>query len=252
MSAKRMSYIAMVVAACLGAIALGGLTWADASPHARIADVPGASGEKQVAHCFKFDPGDPQVCTELLKGPRGKRGRHGRKGPRGRVGKIGHTGATGATGPIGPTGPIGVTGDTGDTGATGATGATGIQGAPGATVVESGTRISVTAPPQGEAQGTELTPSVARCTLTADPEAYGGGVQIQKSGTENGGDVVTEQNHILGTFDNGTSLVDAIPSGSVAGTVSSTPANAYESQAVVSQLAGGDAVTVQAYVVCGP
>jgi hypothetical protein len=251
MSVKRMSYVAMVVAACLGAVALGGLTWADASPKARIADEPGA-GEKQVAHCFKFDAGDPEVCTEMLKGRRGKRGRTGRKGPKGHVGRVGHAGATGATGPIGPTGPIGVTGVTGATGRTGATGATGIQGAPGATVVDAGTRISVTAPPQGEAQGTELTPSVARCTLIADPEAYGGGVQIQKSGTENGGDVVTEQNHIVGTYDNGTGFVDPIPSGSVAGTVSTTPANAYESQAVVSQLAGGDSVTVQAYVVCGP
>jgi hypothetical protein len=225
---------------------------ADASTNARIADVPGSAGENQVVHCFKFDAGDPQVCTELLKGPRGKRGRTGKKGRKGHTGRIGHTGATGATGPIGPTGPIGVTGATGATGATGSTGATGIQGAPGATVVEAGTHITVTAPLQGEAQGTELTPSVARCTTVADPEAYGGGVQIQKSGTESGGDVVTEQNHFLGTFDSGTGFVDVIPPGTTAGTVSTTPANAYESQAVVSQLAGGDSVTVQAYVICGP
>ena len=51
--------------------------------------------------------------------------------------------------------------------------------------------MSVTAPVQGEQQGTELTPSVAQCTDVNDPEAYGGGVQIQKSGTEEGGDVVT-------------------------------------------------------------
>ncbi|MGH7922171.1 MAG: hypothetical protein ACREQM_19865, partial [Candidatus Dormibacteraceae bacterium] len=84
------------------------------------------------------------------------------------------------------------------------------------------------------------------------PEAYGGGVQIQKSGTESGGDVVTIQNHYLGTYDSGTGLVDALPAGTTPNTVSTIAADAYEGQAVVTELAGGDTVTEQAFVVCGP
>jgi hypothetical protein len=249
MTVKRMSQVAIVVAACTVTVALTGLPWADASPRVHTADVQGTSGEIQVAHCFKFDTGDPQVCTELLKGPRGSRGRTGKTGPKGHTGHIGRTGPTGAAGPIGPTGPIGATGAVG---ATGATGAQGIQGAPGNTVVVAGTLITETAPPAGDSQGKELTPSVAQCTDPADPEAYGGGMQLQKSGTESLGDVVTEQDHFLGTYDAGTGLVDPIPVGSTPGTVSSVAANAYQAQAVVSQLTGGDTVTVQAYVVCGP
>jgi hypothetical protein len=252
MSIKRVSYVAMVVAACLGTVALTGLPWAEANPRAQIADVATVNGEKVVAHCFKFDPGDPGVCTELLKGPRGSRGRTGKTGPRGHTGHVGHIGLTGPIGLTGATGPIGPTGPIGLTGATGPIGATGIQGAPGATVVVDGTLVSVTAPPQGEAQGTELTPSVAQCTDVNDPEAYGGGVLIQPTGTEQGGDVVAEQNHFLGTYVSSTQ-VNPIPApSSAAGTASTTPANAYEAQAVVSQLSGGDTVTVQAYVICGP
>jgi hypothetical protein len=46
--------------------------------------------------------------------------------------------------------------------------------------------------------------------------------------------------------------VNVLPTNSTPGTVSSLPANAYQGQAVVTELAGGDTVTMQSYVVCGP
>jgi hypothetical protein len=76
-------------------------------------------------------------------------------------------------------------------------------------------------------------------------------VQITKTGTEATGDVVTVEQHFLGTYVNSTS-VTAIPAGATAGTISTTPANAYEGQAVVTELAVGDTATIQAFVVCGP
>jgi hypothetical protein len=95
---------------------------------------------------------------------------------------------------------------------------------------------------------------------STDPEAYGGGATIQKTGTEATGDVVTLEQHYIGTL-NGGGTVDPTPAlGSAAGTVyqpSTTapvvpPPNAYEAQAVVTELAVGDTATVQAFVVCGP
>jgi hypothetical protein len=130
----------------------------------------------------------------------------------------------------------------------------------GTQVQETGAQ-ALAASPITQGEGAEITPSVAKCpppTQPANPqnqptpEAYGGGVQIQKTGTEATGDVVTVDQHFLGTFNSGTGLVDAIPTGSVAGTISTTSANAYEGQAVVTELAVGDTVTVQAFVVCGP
>jgi hypothetical protein len=118
--------------------------------------------------------------------------------------------------------------------------------------VVAGTKVTEMAPPAGDPIGKELAPTVAQCTDPADPEAYGGGVQIQKSGTEEGGDVVTVDQHFLGRFDSGTGLVDALPAGTAPGTVSTQPANAYEAEAVVTELAGGDTATVQSFVVCGP
>ncbi len=252
MNVKRIAYVAAVLAACLATVALTGLPWAEASPRAGIADVAGSAGEKIVAHCFKFDAGDPGICVEVLKGVRGKTGKTGKTGAKGKTGPIGHIGLTGPIGPTGPIGITGVTGATGLTGATGATGATGIQGAPGATVVVDGTIVSVTAPQTGEPQGTELTPSVAQCTDINDPEAYGGGVVIQPTGTEQSSDVVAEQNHFLGTFVSSTQVNPLPAPSSAPGTVSTISANAYEAQAVVGQLAAGDTVTVQAYVLCGP
>jgi hypothetical protein len=89
-----------------------------------------------------------------------------------------------------------------------------------------------------------------------DPEAYGGGVQIQKTGTEATGDVVTLEQHYAGTYVPASGMtpasVNPLPAGTSAGTISTTPANAYNGQAVVTELAVGDSVTVQAFVVCGP
>jgi hypothetical protein len=215
------------------------MPWADASQ--RAADTGGETSEH--LQCVTFDFMEQTVCGILRQGPRGLQGRRGKTGQQG---KIGPTGPTGPTGPIGATGPIGPTGPTGDTGPQG------IQGAPGHTVIVSGTVTQETAPVGGDAQGTVLTPSVARCPAGPDPEAYGGGVQIQKSGTESGGDVVTIGQHILGTYNSGTSLVDPLPAGTTPGTVSTTAADAYQGSAVVTELAGGDTVMVQAYVVCGP
>jgi hypothetical protein len=124
--------------------------------------------------------------------------------------------------------------------------------------VVAGTKVVQQAPVGGVPEGTELPATVARCTDPADPEAYGGGVQILKNGTESAGDVVTVDQHFLGTYNSGTGLVDALPAGTTPGTVSTQAANAYEAQAVVTELAGGttptngDSVTVQSYVVCGP
>jgi hypothetical protein len=77
-------------------------------------------------------------------------------------------------------------------------------------------------------------------------------VQIQKSGSEVGGDVVTLDQHYLGTYNSGTGYVDALPAGTTPGTVSTQGADAYQGQSVVTYLAAGDTVTVQSYVICGP
>jgi len=251
MTLKLLSRVVALGGACAVAVAVSGLPWADASPRARFAEVESANGEKQVAHCFHFDAGDPQVCTVLLKGARGPQGRNGKRGPKGHTGR---TGATGPTGLTGATGPTGLQGATGPTGPVGPQGIQGIQGAPGHTVVVAGTLVTKVAVVTGEPQGEELTPSVAVCPASGTPEAYGGGVQIQKSGTESGGDVVTIEQHMLGTYTGTfpTGTFSVLPAGTTPGTVSTVAANAYQGQAVVSQLAGGDTVTVQAYVVCGP
>ena len=229
----------MLAGACLAAVALSGLPFADARPAARTA----SELSEAHPHCFTFDFGEGPVCTVVFHGPRGPRGARGRTGATGKTGPIGQTGAQGAQGPVGATGPVGPQG---------AQGPQGVQGSPGHTVVVAGTLTTVTAPPGGTPEGTQLTPSVARCTAPADPEAYGGGVQIQKSGATSGGDVVTLGQHFLGTYDSGTGLVDALPAGTTPGTVSTVAANAYEGQAVVTQLSQGDTVTVQSFVVCGP
>lgn len=244
MKFTRLTRIAALGAVCAGAMALNGLPWADASsPPARLAAV--ADPGKPLVKCLKFDAEDQLVCGIMRRGVRGPRGY---KGFTGRTGAVGPQGATGPQGPQGAQGPVGPVGPVGPQGPQGIQG---IQGTPGHTVVVAGTRITETAPPGGDPQGTELTPSVAQCTVAADPEAYGGGVQIQKSGTEVGGDVVTLQQHFLGTYVSATE-VDALPGGTTPGAVSTQPANAYEGQAVVTYLAQDDTVTVQSYVICGP
>ena len=247
MSLKRVWRVGAVGAVCATAGALVGLPWADASSSS-VARSAAVDPGKPLVKCVHFDLADQPVCGILRRGARGPRGLRGRTGPRGLVGPAG---ATGSQGPQGPVGATGATGATGAVGPQGPQGPQGVQGAPGHTVVVAGTLVTATAPAAGDAPGTQLTPSVAQCTDAADPEAYGGGVQIQKSGTESGGDVVTIDNHFLGTYVNSTT-VSALPAGSTPGTVSTTAANAYEGQAVVTDLAGGDTVTVQAFVVCGP
>jgi hypothetical protein len=243
---KRLTRFAALGVACLAATALTGLPWADAS--STTARTAATDVGKPLVKCLKFDFDDQQVCGILRQGPRGPRGPKGKTGATGATGPIGATGATGAQGPQGAVGPVGAVGPQGPQGIQG------IQGSPGHTVVVAGTQV-VEAPPAGgpaDPQGTELTPTVARCTAPGDPEAYGGGVQIQKSGSEVGGDVVTLDQHYLGTYNSGTGFVDALPAGSTPGTVSTQAANAYEGQAVVTFLAAGDTVTLQSYVVCGP
>jgi Collagen triple helix repeat (20 copies) len=238
MKFKYLIHAAVIAGACSLAVVLIGLPGASASPTARVADVGGTGGEKQLLQCATFDFGDPAVCGIRLRGPRGPRGPRGATGKVGPVGPIGAAGAPGPQGPIGPVGPQGPQGPQG---------IQGIQGAPGHTVVVAGTKVTVT----GFEQDTAVAPTVAQCPTSGDPEAYGGGVQIQTpTGAESNGDVVTLEQHFLGSYDSSTGLVD--PLGTTAGTASTQAANAYEGQAVVTYLASGDSVTVQSYVVCGP
>jgi hypothetical protein len=240
---KFLTRIAVLAAVGAAAAALTGLPWATARPARTAIDT-----SKTHLQCVKFDVDDQQVCGIQRRGPSGPQGLRGLVGPIGHTGPQGLTGPQGIQGPVGPVGPIGPVGPQGPQG---------IQGAPGHTVVVAGTKITEQAPVGGDPQGKELTPTVAQCTAPADPEAYGGGVQILKSGTESGGDVVTVDQHFLGTYVSPTE-VDALPAGSTPGSVSTQAANAYEAQAVVTELAGGttpsngDSVTVQSYVVCGP
>lgn len=249
MNYKGLTRIAALAVVGVAAAALAGLPWADARPAATAAAETGTNHLR----CVHFDVDDQPVCGVERPGPRGLRGAPGPAGPTGLSGATGPTGAQGPQGPVGPAGPAGAQGGQGDQGAQGdqgVQGVQGLQGAPGHTVVVAGTKVTEVAPAAGDPTGTEITPTVAQCPATGDPEAYGGGVQIQKSGTESGGDVVTVDQHYLGTFDNG--RVDALPAGTAPGTVSTQAANAYEAEAVVTELAGGDTATVQSFVVCGP
>jgi hypothetical protein len=238
MKTKHLIRAVVVGGACLAATAVSGLPFADASSPTHAIEVG-----KSRLQCVHFDVDDQPVCGILRRGPRGARGL---KGNTGSVGPIGLPGATGPQGPQGATGPVGATGPQG---IQGPQGAQGVQGAPGHTVVVAGTQVTQPGPAP---EGTQIPATVARCTVPADPEAYGGGVQIQKNGTESSGDVVTLAQHFLGTYNSGTGFVDALPAGTTPGTVSTQAANAYEGQAVVTQLAPSDSVTVQSYVVCGP
>lgn len=246
MKPKYLIHAVVVGAACLAAVALSGLPFADASTprsvdketSARLAD---SSTTNPLLRCVHFDAGDQPVCGIMLRGPKGKTGPRGYTGPIGFQGPQGPVGPQGIQGPVGPQGVVGPVGPTGPQG---------IQGAPGHTVVVAGTAVTETAPTGGDGPGTLIKPSVARCPSNGTPEAYGGGVRIDKSGTESGGDVVTIAQQFLGTYNSGTGLVD--PFSTSPGTPSAQAANAYEGQAVVTQLAEGDAAKVQTFVVCGP
>jgi Collagen triple helix repeat (20 copies) len=256
MKFKRLISIVGLGALCAAAGALVGLPWASANPKASSATLASSDTGKPLVQCLQFDADDQLVCGIL---------RPGKRGPRGKVGKTGPQGLTGPQGATGPQGPQGPTGSVGATGPQGNQGIQGVQGAGGPTVVVAGTpevetgTAAFNASPFTDGEGATVAPSVATCqsVATTDPEAYGGGATIQKTGTEATGDVVTLEQHYVGTL-NVSGTVDATPAlGSPAGTVyqpsTTIPVpNAYEAQAVVTELAGTDSVTVQAFVVCGP
>jgi len=264
MKFTRLTRIAALGAVCVAVGALTGLPWADAtSTKAHVAQVDTG---KPLVKCIKFDADDPTACGILRQGVRGPQGPRGKTGPKGAIGRRGATGPQGLQGPVGP---VGAVGPQGLQGIQGPRGFQGVQGAPGSTVVVAGTPQTMTgaqalaASPITQGEGAEITPSVATCSVgpatdpsdsaasNGRPEAYGGGVQITKTGTEATGDVVTVEQHFLGTYNSPTS-VTVIPAGTTAGTASTIGANAYEGQAVVTELADGDSVTVQAFVICGP
>jgi hypothetical protein len=275
MKFKSLIRILAFGAACATVGALASLPGADANStpvHVAAsntaAHIAASDTGKPLVQCLRFDVDDLRVCGILRQGPRGPQGPVGKTGPKGKTGPRGKTGPQGVQG---PTGPVGATGPVGPQGIQGVQGP---QGSPGPTVVVAGTQVTETgaqalaASPITNGEGAEITPSVAQCPAPAvpsnaagqpTPEAYGGGVTIQKTGTEATGDVVTLDQHFLGTYNSGTGFVNPLPAvGSPAGTVSPAPApgtfpiNAYEGQAVVTELALGDTVTVQAFVVCGP
>lgn len=252
MGSQRLIRVAACVGACLCGTAFAGLPWADATSHPVIV-------KKSTPHrlCVRYDIDDRPGCLGL--------GRRGQTGPRGLRGRIGARGATGATGAVGPVGAVGAVGPTGPQGAQGIQGIQGIQGPPGAfvspggsdaggnTVIRLGSRIG---PIPSPATGTELTPSVARCPISGpDQEAYDGGAVITTANPASPGtptnDVVGLESSFPGLYA-GATEVDPLPLGAHPGDVSVEPANAYEAQAVVTSVANGDNVTVQAYVVCGP
>gem|GEM_PF-3370929 len=256
--ARQLVRIGMAAAVCVAASAFAGLPWADAS----------SQGSKHVgAHppaprgwlCVRDDGDDTPGC--LPPGPRGPRGLRGRRGP---------AGPRGAVGAVGPVGPVGAVGPQGATGARGIQGIQGIQGPPGAfasggsdpgghTVIVLGTKIGPIPFPNGPATGTELTPSVARCpTSGIDQEAYGGGATVITANPNNTSTPPPPTNDVVGLESSypglyaGPTEVDPLPLGGKPGAVSQEAANAYEVQAVITDMHSGDNLTVQAYVICGP
>jgi collagen triple helix repeat protein len=254
MRSKSLIRITACVAACLAGTAFAGLPWADASSQA----LTGKAGHAGVL-CLRFDVDDQPGCLGLgprgQHGSRGLRGATGLRGVTGPVGLVGPLGAVGALGPIGPQGARGMQGIQGIQGPTGAFGPD-ASNPTGHTVIVLGNKIGPIPFPSGPATGTELTPSVARCPVSGpDREAYDGGARIITSDPNNPGqptgDVVGLESSFPGLYA-GQTQVDPLPLGSRPGGVSNQAANAYEAQAVVSEVHSGDNVTVQSYVVCGP
>jgi hypothetical protein len=250
MSSKRLIAVAVVIAGCVAAAAFTGLPWAAASPRARVAGLPAARNGKVCG--IKYDSDDSAGC--LPNGPRGKRGQRGRRGPVGVVGVVGPVGSTGPVGPVGLKGALGAQGIQGVKGAPGAF-VTASGSSPGGsdpggnTVVVIGSKIGPITIQSGPATGEELTPSVARCpTSGPDQEAYDGGATITTSGS---GDVIGLENAYPGLYSSAEE-VDPLPLGATPGAKSSESANAYEAQAVITEIQSGQNLTVQAYVVCGP
>jgi hypothetical protein len=119
-----------------------------------------------------------------------------------------------------------------------------------------GSKIGPITVQNGPATGTELTPSVARCpTSGPDQEAYDGGVNIITTNPSAPGapthDVVGIESSFPGLYA-GPTEVDPLPLNAPPGTASTMAGNAYEAQAVLTNVHSLDQVTVQAYVDCGP
>lgn len=252
---SKLNRIAGVVGALVALAAFAGLAWATTTTSAGSAK---HSAHGQHLLCVRLDSDDTPQC--LRQGPRGYRGRRGYRGHRGARGPVGFTGITGLTGPVGAQGD---TGAQGAQGIQGIQGVQGIQGPPGAfatggsdaggNMIEVlGSKIGPITENNGNpGPGTVIQPaSVARCpTSGPDQEAYDGGAIITVSNTSY--DVVGLQSSYPGLYV-GPTEVDPLPAGAPPGGVSQESANAYEAQAVVTQMANGDTVTFQSYVVCGP
>jgi hypothetical protein len=259
MSSNRLIRIGTLAGACLLVAALAGLSWADAGSRPRAV---GASAHGRL--CVRYDIDDTPQCLTAFgpRGQQGQRGATGRRGPQGVVGPVGATGPLGAVGARGATGAQGIQGIQGIQGPTGSLGvfcqtpqcpANGYDPG-GSTVAVLGTQITASFP-NGPDTGTELPPSVARCpTSGVDREAYDGGAIILTKNSMNQtteDDVVGLESSFPGLYVSQTE-VDPLPIGAQAGAVSIQAANAYEAQAVVSEMQSGDNVSVQAYVICGP
>jgi Collagen triple helix repeat (20 copies) len=267
MRSKRLMRFVTPLGACLAVAAFAGLSLAQASSK------PKANGASHSGRlCLRYDSDDTPQCLTRV-GPRGKQGQRGltgRSGPQGVVGPVGATGPVGAVGLQGPTGAQGIQG---------IQGIQGVQGGPGVfapggydpgcwppagspspslpcgqVVTVIGTQITASFP-SGPATGTELPPSVARCPNSGvDREAFDGGAIITTKNQQNQtstGDVVGLESSFPGLYV-GQTEVDPLPIGAQPGALSIQAANAYEAQAVISEVQSGDNVTVQAYVICGP
>lgn len=250
MKPHRITRAALLGATVAGALAAAGVPSALAAPATPLAQFARVNAGLSLANCIKFDADDQPVCGKLKRGPRGATGARGVRGPRGLTGPAG---APGPQGPAGPQGPTGPQGPVGPTGAPGATGAPGTPGAPGGAEMVLGTKITLTNN-GGSLTGTEMTPSVARCTGNPQfAEAYSGGETITKSGPSAAQDQILVESAYPGTFVSQTEVDPPFPANSPPQTASAPQAaNAYQATAVISQLSNGDTATIQSYVVCGP
>lgn len=252
---KRLIRIVLLTGLCLSAT--GFAAWAATSPGAHS-----SNKHKQKEACLRYDADDTPFCMPY--GPQGKQGARGARGV------TGFQGALGAVGPVGIKGPQGIVGQKGIQGIQGVVGATGPSGPDGAFVHPNGSGINNTIQvlgskigpipfPSGPSTGTELTPSVARCpTSGPDQEAYDGGATIITTNPNNTQTPVPPTDDVVGLETSfpglyaGPTEVDPLPLGGAPGQLSQMSANAYEAQAVVTDMHSNDNVTVQAYVICGP
>ena len=257
MRIRWLTALAAPVAAALVGVLVIGLPWADASSRALPASLKRHAVKSQAGMarvCVRYDSDDTPACVPNQPGPQGPLGPRGRRGPLGAVGAVGVTGPVGVQGVQGVQGVVGVTGRKGPAGPVGAFQAGGVDPG-GNTVLVLGSKIGPIPFPSGPGTGTELTPSVARCpTSGPDQEAYDGGATVITANPNTPGptgDVVGLENSFPGVYA-GATEVDPLPNGAPPGGVSNQSANAYEAQAVVTNVHSNDNVTVQAYVVCGP